>query len=77
MLPIRHLALKILMVVNYCGLQLTRRVGRDLPTIKSRVHPGTCKFSLQNDGVSDGRFGVRITMWNLGSGKGVEVCKEL
>ena len=42
-------------------------------------HPGACKYSLQYDGRPDGRFGVRVGTWNLGSlsGKRGDVCEEL
>ena len=42
-------------------------------------HPGASKFSLQYDGRPDGRIGVRVGRWNLGSliGNGGEVCEEL
>ena len=42
-------------------------------------HPGACKFTLQYDGSHDGRFGVQVGTWNLGSvsGKGGEVFEEL
>ena len=35
--------------------------------------------SMQYDGRPDGRIGVRVGMWNLGSlsGNGGEVCEEL
>ena len=72
MLPVKHLASEILkiMAVNYCG--------RHLPTIKKKVHPGACKFSLQYDRWPDERFGVWVGMWNLGSlsGKGEKFVKN-
>ena len=42
-------------------------------------HPGAYKYSLQYDGRTDERFGVRVGTWNLGSlsGKGGEFCEEL
>ena len=40
------------------------------------LHPGACKHSLQYDRRNDGRLGVCVGTWNLGSpiGNG-EVCK--
>ena len=45
---------------------------------RCRPHPGACKFSLQYDGRSDWRFGVQVSMWNLGSlcGKGEMFVKK-
>ena len=42
-------------------------------------HPGMYKHRLQNDGRTDGRNGVRVGTWNLGSlgGNGGETCEEL
>ena len=43
------------------------------------THPGTSKHILQYGERTDGRIGVRVWMWNLGSqsGKEGEVCEEL
>ena len=84
--PCKHLAPNILstMAVNYCGRQLTRRlVWSATPAYhkkeRATLHPGAWKFSLQYDRRPDGRFGVWVGTWNLGSlrGKGGEVCEEL
>ena len=42
-------------------------------------HPGARKHSMQYDGRPDGRLGVRVGTWNLGSltGKGGEFNEEL
>ena len=72
------------MAVNYCGRKLARRlVWSAAPAYHRKEvatpHSGACKFSLHYDGRPDGRFGVRVVMWNLGSlgGKGGQVCEEL
>ena len=41
-------------------------------------HPGVYKHGFKHDGRPDGRLGVQIWMWNLGSlgGKGAEACEE-
>ena len=83
MLPVRHLAPKILMAVNYCGHQLARRFGWVVHAYHKKEgaspHPGVCKHSYQYDRRPDGCFVVWVVMWNLGSlsGKGSEVCDEL
>ena len=85
MLPVKHLAPKILKIiaVDYCERQQTQRLGLAAPAYHKNEgatpHPGACKFSLQNDGKPDGRSGVRAETWNLGSlsGKGGIVCEEL
>ena len=82
MLPVIHLATNILMVVNYYGRQQARRLGRTAPAYHEKeceaLHPGACKLSLQYDGRPDGRFGVLVGTWNLGSQSGNgEVCEEL
>ena len=43
------------------------------------LHPGERWHSLSYDGRHNGRFGVQVGTWNLGSlsGKGGEVCEEL
>ena len=64
------------MTVNYCGRQLARSLGWTAPAYHKKEgatpHPGACKHSLQYDGRSDERFGVRVGTWSLGSlcGKG-------
>ena len=60
--PVKHLAQKILMAVNYCGRQLNRRLGWTAPAYHEKEgaapHPDACKFSLQYDGRPDGHIGV-------------------
>ena len=71
------------MAVNYCGSQLAQRLGWAAPVFHKKVGATTCpgehKHSLQYDGRPDGRFGVRVGIWNFGSqsGKGGEVCQEM
>ena len=83
MLSVRHLAPKILMAVNYCGRQLSQRLGRAKPAYHKNegiaLHLVACKHSLQYYGRPDGRIGVWVGTWNLGSqsGKGGNVCEEL
>ena len=52
MLPVRHPAPKI-MAVNYCLLQLARRLGWAAPAYHKKEgatpHPGACKLSLRYD----------------------------
>ena len=63
--------------------QLAQRLCWAAPAYKRKEgaipYPGMRKHSLQYDGRPDGRFGVWVWTWNLGSlcGKGVEVCEEL
>ena len=56
--PVRHLAQKILMAVNNCGLQLAQGLGWAAPVYHKQEgatpHPGTRKFGLQYDGRPDG-----------------------
>ena len=60
MLPVKNLAKKILMAVNYCGCQLARRLGWATPVHLEKEgatpHPGTSKHSLQCDGRPGGRI---------------------
>ena len=78
MLPVKHLAQKILkiMAVNYCWRQLARRLGWMAPACHENegatLHHWACKHSLQYDARPDGRFGQRVGTWNLVSliGKG-------
>ena len=76
MLPVKHLAQKILkiMAVNYCGRQLARRLGWAAPAYhknkRATPHPGACKLSLQYDGRPVVRFWMRLQTWNLGSPSG-------
>ena len=62
MLPVRHLAPKIQMVLNYCGHHLARRLGWVAPAYHKKEgvaqHPGMCMFSLQYDGRTDVCCGV-------------------
>ena len=64
MLPVQHLAPKIIMSVNYCGRQLARTFGWEAPafhkTEGAAPHPSACKFSLQYDGRPDGHYGVLV-----------------
>ena len=84
MLPVKHLAPIILkiMAVNYCGLQLARRLGWATPAYHKKEgvtpHPGTCKLSLQYDGRADERFWVWVGMWNVDGvrGKGEKFVKS-
>ena len=77
MLPVKHLAPKILMAVYYWGRQLAQRLGWAAPAYRRREgatpHLGACKHSL----LYDGSFVVRV--WNFGSlsEKGEEACEEL
>ena len=46
MLPVKHLAPKIIMAVNYCWRQLARRLGwGHLPTIKMKVPPCILEYA--------------------------------
>ena len=82
MLPVRHPAPKIIMVVNDCLHQLARMFWV-APAYHEKEgatpHPGACWHSLQYDKRTDGCFRVRVGMLNLCSlsGKGGEVCEEL
>ena len=53
-------------------------VGSTCLPYGGRCCPGVCKFSLLYGGRPDGRFEVRVGMWNVGSlsGQGGEVCQE-
>ena len=70
------------MAANYFGHQLARRIWlAALAYYKKEVafpHLGARKHSLQCDERSDGRFGMRVETWKLGSqgGKG-EFMKNL
>ena len=81
--PVRHLTPSFLMAFNYCGRQLSQRLGwvahAYLKKESRTHHPGPCKHSLQYDGRLDGCFGVQVGTWNLGnlSRNGGEVCEEL
>ena len=83
MFPVKHPAPKILLAVNYCGLQLAQRLGLAahayLKKEGATLHPRVCKYSLQYGERPNGRLGVRVGTWNLGGqgGKGGEVCEEL
>ena len=74
MLPVDDLDPKILMAVNYCGCQLARTLGWAAPAYHTKEvetqHPGARRHSLQYGGRPDGRFGVRVGMWNVGSPSG-------
>ena len=68
MLPVKHPAQKIIVVVNYCERQLARRSRWTAPACHKNedatLHPGACKYGLQYDGRPGGRLGVWIGMWN-------------
>ena len=70
------------MSVDYCGRQLARWLVWAAPAYRKEngatLHRGVHKHSLQYDRSSDGRFGVRVGTWNLGSlsDMGGEVCEE-
>ena len=52
--PVKYLAPKILMAVDYCGCQLAGRLGWAAPAYHKKEgatpHSGACKLSLQHDG---------------------------
>ena len=83
MLPVEHLAPKILMAVSHCGRQLVQRLGLAAPAYhkkeRATPHPEAYKHSLQYDSRPNGRIGVWVRTWNLSSqsGKGGEVWEEL
>ena len=81
MLPVKHLAPKILMAVNYYGHLLARRLGWVAPVCHKRegVTLYHCMHSLQYDGRPGGCLVVRVGTWNLGSlsGKGGEHLKNM
>ena len=53
MLPVKRLASKVFMAVNYCGRQLARWLGWAAPAYHKKEgaapHPGACRHSLQYD----------------------------
>ena len=53
MLPVKRLASKVFMAVNYFGRQLTRWLGWAAPAYHKKEgadpHPGACRHSLQYD----------------------------
>ena len=61
MLPVKYLVKAMLMAVNYCRRQQARRLGWATPAYHKEEgatpHPGVCKYSLQIDGMPDGRMG--------------------
>ena len=73
MIPVRHLAPKILkiMAVNYCGCQLDGRLTWVAPAYHKNEgatpHPGACMFGLQYDGLPDERFELQVETWNFGN----------
>ena len=73
MLPVKHLAQKILkiMAVNYCGRQLARRLGLALFAFHEKEgatpHPGVCMFGLQYVRRPDDNFGEQVGMCNFDS----------
>ena len=81
MLPVKHLAPKIIMAVNYYGRQLDSRFLAPAYCKKegATLHTEAHKCSLQYDGRPDGHFGMQVWTWNLGSlsGQKGEVCEEL
>ena len=82
MLPVRHLAPRILMTVHYCGRLLACILEWTALAYHKRegttLHPRARRRTLQYDGRPDGHFGVWVGTWNLGSvsEKG-EVYEEL
>ena len=79
LLAVEHLAPKIFVLVNYCWHQLAGQLGWVTPAYHKKecatLHPGVYKHSLLYYGRPDGRFGVRVGTWNLGSlsGKGGDI----
>ena len=75
-LPVKHIAPKTFMAVNYCGHQLARRLWLAALAYHGKEdavpHIGARRHSLRYDGWSYGRFGVCVVTWKLGSqgGKG-------
>ena len=63
MLPVKDLAQKIRMAVNYCSCQLTRRLGWAAPAYHKKIgatpHPVVRRYRLLYGGRPDGRLGVR------------------
>ena len=82
MLPVRHLAQKILLAVNYCGRQLARRLWWAAPAYHEKEgatpHPVVRKHGLRYDGRPGERVGVWVGMCNLDSlsGKGEKFVKN-
>ena len=70
------------MVIDYCGHGLPQWFGWASPACLKKEgatsHPGACQHSLQYDRRPDGRLGVRVGMWNLGSlsGRGEKFMKN-
>ena len=63
MLPVKHLASKILLVVNYCGRQLARRLGWAAPAYHRKegyCHPAS--GSVQTYLVVGGLFWVQVVI---------------
>ena len=62
-------------------VQLVQVLGWVAPAYHNKeggtLHPGACKHSLLYEGRSDGRFGVRLGTWNIGSIRGGKVCEGL
>ena len=71
MLPVRRLAPKILMAVNYCLRQQSRGLSWTtsayLRKEGANPHHGACRHIWQYDGRPDRRLGVHFFMWNIGS----------
>ena len=64
MLPVMHLAQGILMVINYCGCQISRKLGWAAHACHEKdgatPYSGLCRFNLQYDGRPYGRIVVRL-----------------
>ena len=81
---VKHILTKIFKITaaNYCGRQLAQRLGLVAPanhkTDGATPHPGVHKLSLQYDGRSDERLGMRVGTQNLGSlsGNGEKFVKN-
>ena len=67
MFAVKHLAPKILMAVNYCGHQLTKRLGWAAPAYHKNqgatLHPGACNLSLR---VTGGQVGALGCVFDVG-----------
>ena len=67
MSPVKHLAQRIIVVVNYCWHQLARSLGWATPAYHNKE--GASSFSKRASivfsimGGADGHFGVRVRTW--------------
>ena len=82
MFYVKLLASNVFIAVNYCWRQLAQSFGWAAPAChkkeSSTLSRAACTYGWQYDGRPDGRLGVHVGMWNLGSlsGKG-EFFEEL